>query len=334
MARRPSREVAADEHAAPIQAVELRHPSQSQLPVVVLLLELQPLRPLVVDGGIIRGALGLALHDLAPLAYQALYEAPTPPYRMAFLAPRLKLVLIGHATQHATAVLQAAAHMARQGLGHQRVPVHLRAAFQDLGPAGERPLIRDGAWLGLPIPVRLGSMLSPRDPTGPWALHLDTPLFLKQSDRVVRDAPPFSVVLARAIERCSKMFRFGGEFPMLPAEVREAAAHVRLRAHACRWTEFERYSARQKQAMLIGGIRGVLHYGPAPQAALAWVRACTVLGLGGKLSFGLGEIRVREDGPLTGDEVIQKPAVAAAASQPTERVARPIDPKNLSRGAS
>jgi len=273
----------------------VRHPSQSQLPVVVMVLELEPARALVVHGGILRGALGLALNLMAPQAYQTLYENPSRLFRMAWLAPRLKLVLFGPAAQYGTALLQAVDVMGRNGLGHQRVPVRIRAAYQHVAPGHERPLIRGGAWLDLPEPVLLGRLIGPRDPVGAWALHLDTPLLLKHDNRIVREAPSFAIVAARAIERCSKMLGYAHEFPLLPAEARAAAADVPLLAYTCRWTQFERYSARQKQTMSIGGLRGVLHYGPAPSAALAWVRACTVLGLGGKLSFGLGDIRVLEE---------------------------------------
>jgi hypothetical protein len=291
----PSSLLSPDRPCTDATSTAVHHPSQSQLPVVVMVLELAPARPLVVHGGILRGALGLALYQMAPQAYQALYESASPPFRMAWLAPRLKLALFGPATQYATALLQAVDVMGRNGLGHHRVPVRVRAAYQYVAPGHERPLIRDGTWLDLPEPVLLGRLIGPRDPVGAWALHLDTPLLLKHDNRIVRDAPSFAIVAARAIERCSKMLHHAHEFPLWPAEARAAAADVPLLAYTCRWTQFERYSARQKQTMTIGGLRGVLHYGPAPPAALAWVRACTVLGLGGKLSFGLGEVRVSEE---------------------------------------
>lgn len=278
----------------------INHPSESRLPVLSLLLELHPQRPLVLDGGIVRGALGLALHQIAPQAYAALWENPHPPYRMAFMAPRLKLVLFGQATRYGMAMVQAALLMARNGLGKQRVVCRVGRVLQDCGAQGERVLMQNGQWQSLPQPVLLQDLWRTKYRQTPWRLRMVAPLMLKHQDQLLRQPAAFSVVYSRALERCSRILRLGGELPAPAPDAREAAAAVPILAHTTKWVEFERFSARQRQTMPVGGVGGVVHYGPAPQALLAWVQACETLGLGGKLSFGLGEIEVTFDSSATG----------------------------------
>ncbi len=267
-------------------------PRDSKALVTALSLVLRPERPIALDGGVIHGALGAALHDVSPEAYAAIYDAPIPPYRMAWLAPQLRVCLFGPATRYAIALAQAVFVMGQRGLGNARVVARIESIHQNHGRNGLRELSRSGQWSGLPEPVPLGDLVMDRYPDANWSLRLDTPLALKRGDRVSRDVPHFAVLLSRSIERCARILALGAEFPFVASDVRRSGQEVPVLASKVQWSEFERYSTRQKRAMPIGGIRGVVHYGPAPAQALAWIDACSWLGLGGKTTFGLGDIRV------------------------------------------
>ena len=267
-------------------------PSQSRLQVTDLEFTFEMPDRLRLDGGILHGALGAALHTIAPHAYRDLYEATLPPYRMSWRPATLRVILFGPATRHAVIVVQAVQSMAERGLGRMRLGVAVRMAVQNLGPRGRLLLQHDAAWMALPDPVGLGDLCLQPVVSGNWSLVLETPLAFKRRERIDREPPSFSVLLARSIERCTKLLALQGEFPVLSPSTRDDARQVALLDSDCQWHTFERYSARQGQAMPIGGIAGTLRYSPAPVEALAWIAACSWLGVGAKTTFGLGQIRI------------------------------------------
>lgn len=59
-----------------------------------------------------------------------------------------------------------------------------------------------------------------------------------------------------------------------------------------KWTDYQRYSARQKQSMLLGGLIGTaLVAGSFSEAELSLLRAAELFGVGKNVSFGLGKIK-------------------------------------------
>lgn len=59
-----------------------------------------------------------------------------------------------------------------------------------------------------------------------------------------------------------------------------------------KWTDYRRYSARQKQSMMLGGLVGTaLVSGSFSEAEFSLIRAAELFGVGKNVSFGLGRIK-------------------------------------------
>jgi hypothetical protein len=121
-----------------------------------------------------------------------------------------------------------------------------------------------------------------------------TPLRLK-SDNRFQDDLPFHLLVRAALRRVSSLeAAYGnGEPPLDYRGLAARAASVRTLTTNCQWHEIERYSNRQKAAMLMGGITGELVYeGNNLGEFLPLLRYCEAVHLGKQTSFGLGRIKV------------------------------------------
>ncbi|OGQ86311.1 MAG: hypothetical protein A2512_05040 [Deltaproteobacteria bacterium RIFOXYD12_FULL_56_24] len=121
-----------------------------------------------------------------------------------------------------------------------------------------------------------------------------TPLRIK-SDNRFQDDLPFHLLVRAALRRVSSLeAAYGNGEPTLDYRGLAArAASVRTLTANCEWQEIERYSNRQKAAMLMGGITGELVYeGNNLGEFLPLLRYCEAVHLGKQTSFGLGRIKV------------------------------------------
>lgn len=121
-----------------------------------------------------------------------------------------------------------------------------------------------------------------------------TPLRIK-SDNRFQEGLPFHLLVRAALRRISSLEEaYGeGEPPLDYKGLAARAAKVRTAAANCEWHEIERYSNRQKAAMLMGGILGkVVYEGDNLAEFLPLLRYCELTHLGKQTSFGLGRIKV------------------------------------------
>lgn len=133
--------------------------------------------------------------------------------------------------------------------------------------------------------------LSDDDRSSEVTLQIVTPLRLKNNNQLQAELP-FQILIRAALRRISALFAtYGsGEPPLDYRGLTHRAALIETVASTLNWTEMERYSNRQHEKMLFGGMTGTVTY----RGAIAPYRPLLELAcdwhLGKQTTFGLGKI--------------------------------------------
>lgn len=123
-------------------------------------------------------------------------------------------------------------------------------------------------------------------------LILLTPLRLKFQNRLKAELP-FHVLVRAMLRRVSSLMDFYGEGepPLDYKGLVRGAEAVQVLNSDLRWFDWERYSGRQDQEMLMGGMVGWVTYEGEIGPYLPLLEFCEHSHLGKQTSFGLGKIR-------------------------------------------
>ncbi len=147
-----------------------------------------------------------------------------------------------------------------------------------------------------PQPQSLSSLVSPFAPAPTGALRVQylTPLRVKWQKKLCREIP-FHVLFRNVLRRLSGLYFFSLQEPWR-LDYRgwiERAQTVETADASLSWVEFSRYSTRQQEKMILGGVTGWADYrGPALEACHPFLQAAEVLAVGKGTSFGFGQIRL------------------------------------------
>ena len=132
---------------------------------------------------------------------------------------------------------------------------------------------------------------------GPFDIELElvTPLRLKYQNGLKADLP-FDVLTRAMLRRISSLFEYHGEGePALDYRGLVARArNVAVQESHIGWCDWRRYSNRQEQAMMMGGMIGKSEYKDVPGEYLPLLRFCELAHLGKATTFGLGKIKVKQ----------------------------------------
>ena len=124
-------------------------------------------------------------------------------------------------------------------------------------------------------------------------LSLETPLRLKFENSLKADLP-FHVLVRAILRRISSLYNYHGNGePVLDYRglVKQAQA-VGVTCSSVKWFDWRRYSNRQDQAMLMGGMLGKVTYSGDLGEFLPLIRFCEKAHIGKQTTFGLGKIRI------------------------------------------
>jgi len=129
-------------------------------------------------------------------------------------------------------------------------------------------------------------------------LALLTPLRLKYENRF-EAALPFHVLIRAALRRISSLCQYygTGEPALDYRGLVDRARQVSVDRSSLRWFDWRRYSNRQDQSMLMGGLIGNIRYSGPLDEFLPLLRFCEKVHLGKQTSFGLGKITVNGTEP-------------------------------------
>ncbi len=124
-------------------------------------------------------------------------------------------------------------------------------------------------------------------------LTLETPLRLKFDNRLQADLP-FHVLVRAMLRRVSSLMNaYGNGEPALdyPGLVKRAGA-VKIADNNLSWYDWQRYSFRQDEKMLMGGMAGAVTYEGDIGEYLPLFNFCEQVHLGKQTTFGLGKVGV------------------------------------------
>lgn len=207
------------------------------------------------------------------------------------------VTLLGPAIQFLPHMVFAVQEMGKAGLGKHAQEGNGQLHLETVSQNGR--MIYDGRALDTSIPP--DELTLPAAPSGMIKriiLSCHTPLRLKL-DNELQNKLPFHLLIRAALRRISALdSAYGSGEPALDYKGLVArASAVAVTKSSCRWTEIERYSNRQKRAMLMGGIIGSITYeGDDLAAFVPLLRYCEVVHLGKETSFGLGRISIEAKG--------------------------------------
>ncbi len=278
---------------------------------------LSPIEMLGEKGSTLHDDLGDLFKRLSPLYFRFFFPTPgsraakQDPPRPFVLRPPLAistkypagaelsfgLGLFGDAIDHFAVWLAVVAALGDAGIGENRGYFEI-IDIESLGPDGcSRPLY-DGSTERLPDrPETLqGTAIA-----APWyerecpaiTLELVTRLRLKDGGRLVRDPPPFHVLLQRLLERADKLATLYQRDMHLDSETKKTlvseARSVAIDTHELRWDDWPRYSGHQHAWMQFGGFLGQIRYRGDLRPFLPWLALGEWMQVGGKTTFGLGQ---------------------------------------------
>lgn len=138
------------------------------------------------------------------------------------------------------------------------------------------------------------TLTAPHDePVHRMEISLLTPLRLKYLNSL-ESTLPFHVLVRAALRRVSSLFAAYGEGePDLDYRglVRRAKEIV-IEQSQLHWFDWRRWSNRQDQEMLMGGMIGTVTYAGVLTEYIPLLRLCEILHLGKQTAFGLGKIKI------------------------------------------
>lgn len=216
------------------------------------------------------------------------------------------LILLGSICEKLPFMVYAFELMGLKGIGRANIATFKNASFEIIGIQSVhiqgKPQIYDTVkkrLLHIPHPAVLEysasnflqiDTLSQKNQK--LTVFLETPLRYK-SDNVFHSKLDFEALFKLMIRRTCFVFKeFGEKEPAIDyADLLQKAKNINIIESNIQWKDQNRYSARQKQALKIGGLEGRISFRGDFTEFIPLLNLATLLHLGKQTSFGLGKIR-------------------------------------------
>lgn len=203
-----------------------------------------------------------------------------------------RLLLFDEANDFLPYFVYAFEQMGERGIGKAIEGKRARFRLEEVICDGVRLYDSETRKLGKNGPLREACI--PEQPAGSGSgllvLRLETPLRLKL-DNHFRSDLPFHLLVRAMLRRVSGLFAcYGNGEPALDYKgLTHRANQVELVSANLRWHDWERYSGRQKETMLFGGLLGSVTYRGEIGEYLPLLELCRTLHIGKQTTFGLGK---------------------------------------------
>jgi hypothetical protein len=208
---------------------------------------------------------------------------------------RFNLLLFGEFVHSLPYFIYAVETMGEGGVGKRVNDKRPRFSVSEVAVSGT--VIYDPATrrlLNVPEPRILAPPVVEGDMNGRLTLTLRTPLRFKNDNRLT-DRVDFQAVIRAALRRVSAMHAAYGEGdpPLDYRSLIALAANVKTAESSLSWHDWKRYSNRQQDEMLFGGLRGNISFvgniGPFMQI----MEQTRLMHIGKQTTFGLGAFDYR-----------------------------------------
>ena len=206
------------------------------------------------------------------------------------------ILLFGRANDYLPYVIYAIEQMGRIGVGKRIEGKRAGFELRRVTTEGERLVyfsddkkIREGSFTHKLLIEELTGTADALEVT------LETPLRLKFQNRLEADLP-FHVLARAMLRRISSLTNYhgDGEPPLDYRGLVKRARDVEITDSSLEWYDWKRYSNRQDQYMLMGGITGKICYSGNLGEFVPLLKFCEKVHIGKQTSFGLGKIRITE----------------------------------------
>ncbi len=207
------------------------------------------------------------------------------------------LILLGRSNDYLPYFVYAIEQMGRIGIGRRINGKRSRFQLQRI-TAGNRVVYdsTDKKLVNAPLEnLAMESLINEltRTELKEITLNLQTPLRLKFDNRLQAELP-FHILVRAALRRISLLNNhFSDGEPELDYRGLVARAErVETKHSTFHWFDWKRYSNRQEQSMLMGGMIGEITYQGKLTEFLPLLQYCEKVHLGKATTFGLGQIQV------------------------------------------
>ena len=142
--------------------------------------------------------------------------------------------------------------------------------------------------------INLADSATPQSGASKLTVTLHTPLRVKREKKFQADLP-FHVLIRSTLRRISSLFICFGQGAEPALEYKELvrlAEQVETTFSDLHWFDLARYSNRQDQKMLIGGMLGSITYAGNILPFIPLLELAEILHLGKQTTFGLGHISI------------------------------------------
>ncbi len=213
---------------------------------------------------------------------------------------QFELILFGSAIQHfpiCFAAFEVLGHQLGLGQAHaeQRGRYQIECIDYLSGSGNYQPLYSDKRWQMAQTAVTGDEIAKNKSPEqcDRISLNFTTRLRLKERGHLVRQPPSFRLILDRLLGRLHTLSRLYHEKPLLDRTAREhllaQAESIQIEQANIHWDDWSRYSGRQKEWMMFGGLLGQISYRGDITPFMSYLALGEWVHIGGKTTFGLGK---------------------------------------------
>ena len=211
-----------------------------------------------------------------------------------------QLTLIGWAAQALPYFLYAFQELGRRGLGRDHAAYELLLVVQHSARDGSRHLILRNNAISGDYARHVDEIIptwpaAPAHPIQQITLQFDTPTLLKYQGDILREPPPFHVIIRSLLRRLSSLAAFYGPGPWDLDYRRwiDQAQRVQMTWRRTHWVTWRRHSTRQKQRIPMGGLMGKVSYEGEITPFMPLLRLGEHIHLGKGTVFGQGDFTLR-----------------------------------------
>jgi CRISPR/Cas system endoribonuclease Cas6 (RAMP superfamily) len=207
------------------------------------------------------------------------------------------LVLFGQANEHLPYFVYAFEQMGQTGIGKYVIGHRPSFVLKSVTAAGQTVYTDESKKITtghFTEDLSLTSFETP-DRFSHVELKLLTPLRFKYENHFLNASIPFHVLTRAMLRRISALCEYYGDGePHLDYRgLVEQARSIEIGESSVRWYDWRRFSNRQDQAMLMGGMIGNLTYTGDLTEFLPLIRFCEKVHVGKQTTFGLGKFALK-----------------------------------------
>ncbi|MFH0727035.1 MAG: CRISPR system precrRNA processing endoribonuclease RAMP protein Cas6 [Pseudomonadota bacterium] len=256
------------------------------------LLKPQCLYPMVFEPALLTGRLSASAGVSSPNPYVVEPPLTEETYYPAGAGFNFNLILLGPVNTRLPYFVYAISAMGQIGIGKKIAGKRGRFVIEQVLSEGrviytDRDRTLAGFDSGTELTLSVSEMLPVRKDQA--TLRVMTPLRLKYDNHLSPELP-FHILVRAMLRRCASLLsHFGDGEPDLDYRgMVQRAAEVETAHSDLFWEDWRRYSLRQDQAMMMGGLKGSITYAGDLGEFFPLLDFCARVHLGKQTAFGLG----------------------------------------------